>query len=118
MKEVLLEIYSSLTCGHCIELKSRLSEMIKELNKQFKTVVKEYVYQNKEDEYRFEGIDYFPFIKIIINDETYEYKGDRSVEDIIKFIKSKDNFIGGDKYYNKYIKYKRKYLKLKNNFKV
>jgi thiol-disulfide isomerase/thioredoxin len=117
-----MSIYSSIYCGACNAFKKVLPKIKEELKKKFDITFNEYIYQVKDDVDKFDDeIVYFPFIRIKIDNKTYEYRGDRSFEDFKNFIERKIKHRGqlsrmtNDKYYDKYLKYKRKYLMLKKN---
>ena len=57
----------------------------------------------------------FPTIKVFNNGESEEYNGRRDKESIIDFLKNINQNGGSIDYYQKYIKYKNKYIELKKS---
>jgi hypothetical protein len=78
-------LYSSDTCHHCIEFRKSFGALQEKLKSKFDITFTEFVFQKDGDKFD-SSIEYFPFIKIIINGTTYIYTGDRSYEDIERFI--------------------------------
>jgi len=112
--EIKFIVYTSLTCPHCVEFMGIFEKLQSDLKKKFKNITfEEYIRENNGTDI-FDSIPYTPYIKIIINGNTFIFEGNRTFNDFVKFIKDKINNIkGGDPFYYKYIKMKDKYLKLK-----
>jgi hypothetical protein len=68
--------------------KKQLPMVQTELKKYFK--IDFYHYSNQKDPEKFSSkITYVPFILIVINGNVYEYKGNRTTADFVKFIKAR-----------------------------
>lgn len=107
-------LYSSLHCSHCDRfIKALNNGILDKLKEKYNNLTfKEHIYEKEMDKKVFENVRYYPYIEFIINGTKYVYSGKRDLDDFIKFIEANRIKTGG--YYNKYIKMKRKYLKLKS----
>jgi thiol-disulfide isomerase/thioredoxin len=102
-------------CGHCVQFKSTWEGLQKKLqnDNSINFIVFDANNSKKCSEY---GVSGFPTIIFESGDKKLVYKGDRSEGDLIEKInnfklKKQD---GGSNYKHKYLKYKSKYLSLKN----
>jgi hypothetical protein len=129
-EKIKLTLYHADWCGHCIRFIPVWNEFLKYVdshkltNANGKPVKIEHVsyqhtrnMQDKKDNAVIEknGIRSFPTI-IVEADKKYEYSGPRSsVQDILTHLKLKTaQNGGGGKDYHNYLKYKSKYLAIKN----
>ena len=104
-------LYWAEWCGHCIRFKPEWEKIKKELTK-LGVTVEDYEHSRDSQVINDENINGFPTIKIKKGSSTKEYTGERTLEGIKKELKLQSG--GKVDYYAKYMKYKSKYLELKN----
>ena len=102
-------------CGHCKTFKPTW-EALKPILDKNNISHEEYESENTEvmSKYAIRG---YPTIKVQKNNEVVDYNGPRDPASILHFLNvNNTEQSGGAKknYYNKYLKYKKKYLALKN----
>lgn len=127
MADVKVKLFKATWCGHCNAFKpewDRLQKQCQELGYKAEAIDAD----ESKDEIEKEGIRGFPTIKIYINGDGKEYEGQRSAESILSTIAklkgegsrpnirlSGGGYNSGDgNYYEKYRKYKAKYLRMCN----
>lgn len=124
-----ITLYYAEWCGHCQQFKpewGKLKKLIDEYNKSHKDdpiECKEYEATKDESIMKQEGIQGFPTIIICKNKSKIEYDGQRTAETIMGLLTGKkivqsgggctQSKCGDSPYYNKYMKYKHKYLMIK-----
>lgn len=130
MTKVKVILYHAKWCGHCKDFMSdwnKLKEAFVPIGIQYE----EYEADENRDIVDKANIQGFPTIVIVTNGVQEEYHKGRDFDSILKFVESKKEThssekeqeqeqeqIGGiknKKFYEKYLKYKAKYLKLKKN---
>jgi thiol-disulfide isomerase/thioredoxin len=111
MKKVVL--YYANWCGHCMDFKPVWDELKTKLDEK-NIRHDEHEHETSSDLMKARGIKGFPTIRFENNknDDYTVYKGERTIDAILKAL---DEIKGGGKSHHlKYLKYKIKYLKLKN----
>lgn len=85
-------LYTSNHCPPCIELKRRFNSIKNNIKNYFqrKSIeVKFYEFCYETDSNKFDDkITYFPYIRIIYNHKSYEYKGPKNEKNFINFIEN------------------------------
>jgi hypothetical protein len=98
MSNVVVSLYHSDNCGHCLKKNPEFKKEWDNFNKDAKE--KGYIvhtYEEKEIPQDMENnIKYFPTIKIKIGNKDYEYEGSRTSGSIQNFIDNKMNQSGGN----------------------
>lgn len=126
-------------CGHCVEfnpewkkIKNKLSSDLAQRGMRVNLSFNEYEADANPKEIAEAGVEGFPTIRVTINGHTDEYNGKRTKQAFCDYVvqKLKSNtqpqpqpHVGGgnkqiknnDYYYNKYMKWKQKYLDAKNS---
>ena len=115
----IVKLFKAEWCGHCQKFKPVWKEVTAALDKMG---IPHETYDADEDEeaIKIAQIDGFPTIQITTGGETFEYRGERSLEAILAAIEKgppKGQSGGGVNYYQKYLKYKEKYIELKRQLK-
>lgn len=110
-------------CGHCVRFRS--SDVWKDLQKELeedktKVIEVESAEVEKSDKVTDEQkklVQGWPTIVVEKDGKNYVFSGERTLNKLMDFVKNpeKDQQGGGNKYYQKYLKYKRKYLKLRSS---
>lgn len=115
MSKITVVLYYADWCGHCKDFKP----VWEELKDAFKTInvkYEEYEADNNPKEIEKAHVQGFPTIIIKHNGEEEEYQKGRDFETLFKYIEDKKEQMGGaTDYFEKYKKYKLKYLKLRRN---
>lgn len=105
-------LYHAEWCGFCQQFKPVWNQLTKRLNKKG-VLYADYEHGRDRAEVEQAGIRGFPTIKINNGNETYEYKGPRTVEGILSELGQAGGRRNGEIYKAKYMKYKQKYITLK-----
>ena len=113
----ILEIFKANWCGHCQQLSGVLDSLQPILKKQG---VETRIYDSEKDSTLFKqnGITYYPTMYYYNSNGEKKEIHDKSADSILHEVGiSPGMMVGGsnDVYFNKYLKYKNKYLELKGN---
>lgn len=82
--------YHMVGCIHCVEFKPVIEELNEKLENELSPGTYEYKSYGAQDEETIEaGVEMFPALHIMVNDELYVYGGNRDVVSILKYIVSK-----------------------------
>ena len=111
----ILKLYYADWCPHCISYKPEWNAIKKILNKN-DIQTEEYEHGKNKKEIELAGVKGFPTLIYFKKGGEIEKVLDRSTAGILDLvgIESLQTGGGGDPYYHKYLKYKKKYLDLKN----
>jgi glutaredoxin len=120
-----ITLYYADWCGHCQAFKQIWKDIKKQIDdfnakNEHKIKYEEYEATTQKEEVDKAGVQGFPTIMISHQGKISEYQGPRTVKDIMSKLGGKggcsciNQTIEGDIYYPKYLKYKQKYLNLKN----
>ena len=109
-------LYHANWCGHCQRFKPVWDNEVKPALKELGITHNEYEEQENPDKIAAVNLQGYPTIMISKNGQTYEYEGPRTAQGIVgQFRQSGGNYQKNTDYKLKYIKYKAKYLRLKNS---
>ena len=118
MSKVEVALYYADWCGHCQSFKSDWNKLKPLVKEKYGGSCKEYEQSSDPEIMKSKKIKGYPTIMIRIGNNEEEYNGSRKVDAILNYIEAHVN--GGQSgggmnndYYQLYLKYKAKYLKLK-----
>ena len=115
-------------CGWCDKFKPVWEELKKELDNgidgckssKYKAYERDQISDPNTSANKFDGlVEGYPTILIKINDDVHKYEGNRTIEDILKFIANKINMQKGGSlvdYRAKYKKYKNMYAEIVSKY--
>ena len=112
MTEKKVTLYYANWCGHCQRFKPTW-EALKGFFDQNGVAHEEYEDGKNPKEIREAGIKAFPTLKIKVGKNEEDYHGSMTPNDIVHTVLPNIQLGGSYHNYNKYLKYRHKYLKLK-----
>ncbi len=123
MSDIKIELFKAKWCGHCNNFKPEWEKLKSQIGGY--VTLKEYDADDESDKQYMarQNIEGFPTILITGGGQINKnYDEERTADAIIRYLKNNCNFNsnpstmygGGDMYYQKYRKYKQKYLNLKS----
>jgi len=111
-----LILYSSIHCPHCVNFKKRWEKIKEKINIPTEEIdIDKSENMGLMEKNKINGV---PTLQLVVDKHSYIYNGKREINDIINFvsekIKNKTQSGGSVDYERKYLKYKTKYIALKN----
>ena len=115
MNQKKITLYHANWCGHCQTFKETWKAM-KPILDQHNIKHEEFEETQNQEVMAQAGIEGYPTIRITMNGNTADYNGPRDVQSVLNYLGIQlggGNVHKNDPSYYKYIKYKKKYLELK-----